>query len=625
LREFAFQRQQELLREIRLPLIELAVQRTVAEARLASPPSPQDLARLQASASEQLPPQLMGPLSRGEVAGVVQRLSRELGSPSQDSLPERLHAELADLFSSSWLNHTAQLDSELAQRGAELFTRLALEELLAGGRIVDPKAAQAFTQMRRWRQNPPQAETGPVPHHGVAAGPLPDIEPVPGLAEIQSELTSRFASSIVLWRKSRADLAAVGGELDMALQVPGWANVWTMPIQNRVDMLSTGVNTDIGICVLGPRLDDVAQAAEEIAAVVKKLPGAAGVVADPIRGKGYLDIRLDRQKAAQRGVDSADANVAIAAALGGIVVAELGSQQRPLKVRLAFPRSWREDADSLAALPVPADSAAGSFVPLAEIAELATVEGPATLKGENGELRSYVRLNVRGRDAAAFVADARRAVEREVRLPEGVHLAWTGQFQHQQQTFARLAVLIPAVVLVILLLLWWTYHDLADALLVMLAVPGAIAGGVLLQWLLGETLSITVLVGYIACFGMATATGVIMLVYLREAVDKAGGLDNLTLPELRQAVLDGAVHRLRPKLLTEATTIIGLAPMLWASGVGSEVIRPMVVPVLGGILIADEVIDLFLPVMFYWVRRRRWLALRAAESRDHAQEFPVAA
>jgi Cu(I)/Ag(I) efflux system membrane protein CusA/SilA len=159
----------------------------------------------------------------------------------------------------------------------------------------------------------------------------------------------------------------------------------------------------------------------------------------------------------------------------------------------------------------------------------------------------------------------------------------------------------------------------------MVAVPGAIAGGVLLQWLLGETLSITVVVGYIACFGMATATGVIMLVYLREAVEKAGGLENLTLPELRQAVLDGAVHRLRPKLLTEATTIIGLAPMLWASGIGAEVIRPMAVPVLGGILIADEVIDLFLPVMFYWVRRRRWLALRTAESSDHAQELPVAA
>ena len=634
LREFAYQRQQEHLRDLRPALVDLAVQRVADSARLAAPLSPQDLTRLHAAASEQVPVQIMGPLSRGEVAGVVHRAQQELAAlghvPSGPSA-ERLHGELASFFRTRWLARASQLDDELARRGAELYTRLVLEELLAAGQVADSKAASALAEIRRLRTSPPQASAAVVPHHGVAAGPLPDVEPVPGLAEIQTELTERFARTLVLWHKNRADIAAVGGEMDMALQMPGWANVWTMPIQNRVDMLSTGVNTDIGICVLGPRLDDVALAAERIAAVVKKLPGATSVVADPIRGKGYLDIRLDHEWAARLGIRPADANDAITAALGGTVVAELGPPTGPLKVRLGFGRSWREDAATLAAVPIPVRSPArdsrvpGDFVPLAQIAELKTVEGPATLKGENGELRSYVRLNVRGRDAAGFVAEARRAVEQEVRLPPGVHLTWTGQFRHQQQTFARLAMIVPAVVLVTLLLLWWTYHDLADALLVMLAVPGAIAGGVLLQWLLGETLSITVVVGYIACFGMATATGVIMLVYLREAVEKAGGLENLSLSELRQAVLDGAVHRLRPKLLTEATTIIGLAPMLWASSVGSEVIRPMAVPVLGGILIADEVIDLFLPVMFYWVRRRRWLALRAAESSRHAEQYPVAA
>ena len=634
LREFAYQRQQEHLRELRPALLAFAVQHVVNEARFTAPLTPQELSRLHAAASEQVPLQLMGPLSRGEVAGLVHRIQRELatmGHVANGPKAERLQWELAGFFRTRWLAHASDLDGELASRGAELYTRLVLEELLAAGRIADPKVANVLAEIRRLRSNPPQATAAVVPHHGVAAGPLPDVEPIPGLAEIQAELTGRFAGRLVLWRKRRADIAAVGGEMDMALQMPGWANVWTMPIQNRVDMLSTGVNTDIGICVLGPRLDDVAQTSDQIAAIVKKLPGAAGVVADPIRGKGYLDIRLNHERAAQLGIEAADASDTVAAALGGTVVTELGSPSGPLKVRLALGRSWREDAASLAGIPIPIRSSThdssheGDFVPLAAIAEFKTVEGPATLKGENGELRSYVRLNVRDRDADAFVAEARRAVEQEVRLPPGVHLTWTGQFQHQQQTFARLAVLIPAVVLLILLLLWWTYHDLADALLVMLAVPGAIAGGVLLQWLLGETLSITVVVGYIACFGMATATGVIMLVYLREAVEKAGGLTNLTLAELRQAVLDGAVHRLRPKLLTEATTIIGLAPMLWASGVGSEVIRPMAVPVLGGILIADEVIDLFLPVMFYWVRRRRWLALRAAESAHHAQDLPVAA
>jgi copper/silver efflux system protein len=176
-----------------------------------------------------------------------------------------------------------------------------------------------------------------------------------------------------------------------------------------------------------------------------------------------------------------------------------------------------------------------------------------------------------------------------------------------------LTLVVPIVVALIFLVLYLTYHDLADAVLMMLAVPGAIAGGLFFQWLLGFKLSVTVWVGYIACFGMATSTGIIMLVYLREAVAKAGGLETISLSELRAAVLNGAVHRLRPKLLTEGTVVIGLAPMLWASGVGAEIIRPMAAPVLGGILVADEVIDLFLPVLFYWVRRRRWDRLHAVD------------
>jgi Cu(I)/Ag(I) efflux system membrane protein CusA/SilA len=179
----------------------------------------------------------------------------------------------------------------------------------------------------------------------------------------------------------------------------------------------------------------------------------------------------------------------------------------------------------------------------------------------------------------------------------------------------RLALMMPIVIGLIGVVLYATYRDLADAALVLLAIPGAIAGGVLFQWLCGFNFSITVWIGYIACFGMAAATGIIMLVYLREAVAKAGGLEVISLPQLRQAVLDGAVHRLRPKLLTEGTTIISLAPMLWATGPGADVIRPMAAPVLGGILVADEVIDLLLPVLFYWVRRRRWQKLHP-ESRE---------
>ncbi len=234
-------------------------------------------------------------------------------------------------------------------------------------------------------------------------------------------------------------------------------------------------------------------------------------------------------------------------------------------------------------------------------------------------MRNYVRLNVRDRDAADLVAEAKLAVAREARLPDGVFVEWTGQFEHAIRARRTLILVVPIVVALIFLVLYLTYHDLADAVLMMLAVPGAIAGGLFFQWLLGLKLSVTVWVGYIACFGMATSTGIIMLVYLREAVAKAGGLERIDLAELRAAVLNGAVHRLRPKLLTEGTVVIGLAPMLWASGVASEIIRPMAAPVLGGILVADEVIDLFLPVLFYWVRRRRWERIRAADVTDEAE------
>jgi Cu(I)/Ag(I) efflux system membrane protein CusA/SilA len=216
-----------------------------------------------------------------------------------------------------------------------------------------------------------------------------------------------------------------------------------------------------------------------------------------------------------------------------------------------------------------------------------------------------VRLNVRGRDTGEFVEEAQRAIAAKVQLPPGVHVEWTGRFEHERRAFGALVLAVVAGLALIAGLLYLTFRDWTDALLLLLAVPGALAGGLIAQGLVGAPFTVTVGVGYLACFGMATATGIVMLVYLREAVERAGGLANLTAGQLRQAVLDGAAHRLRPKLLTEATTVLGLAPLLWATGPGSEVLRPMVLPVLGGLLVADEVIDLFLPVLFYRVRLRR--------------------
>jgi Cu(I)/Ag(I) efflux system membrane protein CusA/SilA len=502
-----------------------------------------------------------------------------------------------------------RLNEELIGRAAETYTRLVLEELLCRSIDADPGVVAVIQKIRRLRDQPPAVRSRGTAHHHAASAVSPAIEPLPAFGALQRELTGPFAARLLLWRKDREELVGFGSDLDKAVQMPGWTNVWTMPIQNRVDMLATGVNTAVGVRILGRRLDDVVRASEAVAAVLKQLPGATDVIADPIRGKGYIEARIDRERAAREGVSIVAINGAVETALGGKIVTTSmeGRERHPVRVRYA--RDWRGDEDAVRGIQITSvvkeHDGRPRVVPLGQVAEVRVAEGPATIKSENGLLRNYVRLNVRGRSASDFVESARQAVARNVVFPEGVFVEWTGQFEHEARARKTLTLVVPLVLVLIFLVLYWTYHDLADAALMMLAIPGAIAGAVFFQWLFGFKFSVTVWVGYIACFGMATSTGIIMLVYLREAVDKAGGLANLSRARLRQAVLDGAVHRLRPKLLTEGTMIIGLGPMLWATGVGAEVIKPMAAPVLGGILIADEVIDLLLPVAFYWVRRRR--------------------
>jgi Cu(I)/Ag(I) efflux system membrane protein CusA/SilA len=546
-----------------------------------------------------------------------QELVRQLGpspasmSPSDPALTRRVPA---------WRAHVAAVDGELLDRAAAVFTRITIEQILERAPAVAPEVAAHWEALQQVRARSlallSRAHSGATAgeqHHAGRTGSEAVVEPAPALDDLQRRLSDEFGKRLLLWKIDRDDLAGFGGELDRSVQMPGWTNVWTMPIQNRVDMLATGVNTQVGIRVLGHRLDTVVRVSEEIAAVVKRIRGAQDVVADPIRGKPYLEIRFDRERAARLGVSAGEASAAIETALAGKPVTSVMEERQRHPVVVRYARDFRQDEDAIRDLLVTARARSGGAdpratgqVPLSDVAEIKVVEGPATIKGENGLLRNYVRLNVRDRDAIDFVDEARRVVSREVKLPEGVFLEWTGQFEHQLRARGTLAIVVPLVIVLIFLILYMTYHDLADAALMLLTVPGAIAGGLFFQWLLGQKLSVTVWVGYIACFGMATSTGIIMLVYLREALSRAGGLERITLPELRQAVLTGAVHRLRPKLLTEGTVVIGLAPVLWASGVGSEIIRPMAAPVLGGILVADEVVDLLLPVVFYAIRRWRW-------------------
>ena len=425
--------------------------------------------------------------------------------------------------------------------------------------------------------------------------------------------------------------------MSTALQMPGWGNSFTQPIANRIEMLSTGVRLPVAVKVFGSKLDDIQRVSQEIAAVLRGVRGAADVFPDQIVGKGYVEIKIDRKKAARYGINVGDVQDVVEVAMGGrpLTMTVEGRERYPVRVRYA--RDYRDDVEALKNILVSArgmaadagqaggmggmggaDGCVRAAAPARprrcrsrwpRVADIRVVEGPSMIKSENGLLRSYIQLRVRDRDEVGFVEEAQRVVAEKVlkRCRPGMYLEWTGTFEHQVRAQKTLRIVFPAVIAVIALILYLTHKSWIDALLMMTSVLGALAGGAIFQWLFGFHFSVAVQVGYIACFGMAVETGVVMLVYLREAIDERGGLERIgSIAELRQAILEGAVHRLRPKLLTEGAAIISIAPMLWATGVGAEVIRPMAAPVLGGLLIADEVIDVFLPVLYFAVQKRRW-------------------
>jgi Cu(I)/Ag(I) efflux system membrane protein CusA/SilA len=523
---------------------------------------------------------------------------------------EQAHTAIVRYQEKRWMQQSKAMNWQLFDTGVPFYVREAAKELSTSARS-----------------------------QGLLASGYDAVRLESATAEVAEKRAGEFKKSVFLWQATREDLLK---ELDTRVRTLGWVNIWTQPIINRIDMLATGVRTQVGIKVYGPDSQTIQKVSNEVAEVVRGVRGAVDVVADQTVGKGYIDIRIDRDKAARYGVSVADIQDVIEVAVGGkaITTTVEGRERYPVRVRYA--RDFREDeesirrvlvatsggssmsparasSDSSMAPATPAPSAASAATPnpvqvfLGDVADIKVVEGPVMIKSENGLLRSYVQLNVRDRDIVGFVEEARRTVAQKVHMPPKSYLEWSGQFEHQVRARKTLSLVFPAVITLIFLILYLTYHDVADALLMMMAVPGALAGGVLFQALFGYNFSVAVWVGYIACFGMATETGIVMLVYLRNAIAERGGLEGITsLEELGRTVVSGAVHRLRPKLLTEGTAIIGLVPLLWAHGVGAEIIKPMAAPVLGGLLIADEVIDVFLPVLFYHVRARRWKKLHGA-------------
>ncbi len=556
-------------------------------------------------------------------------------------LADRMVASLTTIRDQFWQEAVRNLDQELFYLGTGTFVWQVIEELLGGSRDLGRQPAGVLGQEITDFLDGTLAER---------LGKR-DAERIPSrFGDLRSSLETDFQKWVILWKRQggpKGDL--VDDEMGRVLQIPGWSNIFTQPIINRIEMLSTGVRTDVGIKVFGPDLATIDRICKEVEKAVKPVPGARDVVAAPIMGKGYLEIEIDRERAARFGVTIEDAQLAIEAAIGGREVTQTVEKRERFPVRIRYSRVEREDEDVVRRLLVTGSQAinmekdadtdnrvvpneknhrTGSIhlsggrklVPLTAFAEIRLTEGPAMIKSENGQMMNAVTLNVRGRDMVGFIEEARRIVEHKVTLPEGVHLEWSGEFEHQVRAARTLLVAFPVVILVIFILLYLTYKDLMDSMLIMLALPEALAGGAFFLYFFPKIqhgwdtpphdFSVAVWVGFIACFGMAAETGIIMMVYLREAIDKRGGLEKIkSLGELREAILEGAVHRLRPKLLTEGVAILAIFPMVFAQGVGAEVLAPMALPVLGGLLISDEVVDLFLPVRFYWVRRARWLKL----------------
>ena len=391
--------------------------------------------------------------------------------------------------------------------------------------------------------------------------------------------------------------------LDAKLRMPGVTNIWTQPIRNRIDMLSTGIRTQVGVKVFGTDLTTIEKKSAEIERILHDVPGAVDLYAEKITGAPYLEIKANRTAAARFGISVGEVQDVIETAIGGknLTFTIEGRQRFPVRVRYA--RDFREDLEGLRNVLVAAPS--GTQIPLGQIADIRIVTGPSMISSENGLLRGTVLMNVRGRDVGGFVDNAKRVVAQRVAMPPGYYLEWSGQYENQIRAKERLQIVIPIVLVVIFALLYMTYRSAREALHVLLAVPFALTGGIMLLKFLGYNFSVAVWVGFIALFGTAVQTGVVMVIYLEEAVGrKTAAPEGLTRETLHQGVMEGALLRLRPKLMTVATVVAGLLPIMWSTRTGAEFMKPLATPVLGGMVSSLIHVLIVTPVIFTAIRER---------------------
>ena len=400
-------------------------------------------------------------------------------------------------------------------------------------------------------------------------------------------------------------------EMDRALQFPGVANSWTMPIKARIDMLSTGIRTPVGIKVFGKDLAGMETLAKQIEAVVKKVPGTSSAYAERITGGYYLDIEPDREALARYGILVGDLQDVIAAALGGETVTTTVEGRERFGVTVRYPRELRGDPERIGRevlVPAMAEmNGQQAMIPLGQVAKVTIVKGAPAIRTENALLSAYIYVDIRDRDIGSYVAEAQKAVAEQVKFPPGYYVTWSGQFEYMARAIEKLKVVVPVTLLLIFLLLYLNFRRLTETLIVMLSVPFALVGGLWLMWLLGYNLSVAAAVGFIALAGVAAETGVVMLIYLDHAWTAAQARSGKpTVSDLYGAVMEGAVERVRPKMMTVTAIMAGLLPIMWSSGAGSEVMRRIAAPMVGGMISSTLLTLAVIPAIYALVKERQF-------------------
>jgi Cu(I)/Ag(I) efflux system membrane protein CusA/SilA len=405
-------------------------------------------------------------------------------------------------------------------------------------------------------------------------------------------------------------------EMDKALQFPGVSNAWTMPIKARIDMLATGIRTPIGVKVIGQDLKVIEMLARQIETAIKTVPGTSSAFAERINGGYYLDIEPNRLELARYGLKIADVLQVVSSAIGTETVTTTVEGRERYGVTVRYPRDMRSDPRAMAQevlVPLPN----GASIPLGQVAKINLVQGPASIRTENAQLAAYIFVDARERDLGSYVADAKHAVTSTVKFPPGYYAVWSGQYEYYERAKKRLVVVVPLTLLIILLLLYLNFRSMTEALIVILSLPFALVGGLWLMWWMGFNLSVAVAVGFIALAGVATETGVIMLIYLDHAWEyqKRKALAEgraVTRSDLSAAIMEGAVERVRPKMMTVIAIMAGLVPILWSHGTGSEVMQRIAVPMIGGMATSTVLTLVVIPAVYALIKGARLTSATAA-------------